>query len=419
MLTVEALKPLLLHSDGYVRDTVVRCLRDAWARDVELVPTILAACRRFGFAANNTALHAWVRFPLESPVFEDIVATRAALGPGKLGQCVGELLVKGPVDLLRDHGDRLCREGLLSPQQAKTMSRRIEAAGLSAAELWDALVTFARRAENAREPWKLDWAYVEVLVEALSRQDFPGAKAVCERLADPGVENSFLELVLVDLAGACKMREAVPELVHRLHTDDDWMPQRARDALVRIGDVDAIRLIREGYPSSGFGFRMMATEVLEGLRRPESEDAMIALLEGEPDLAIRTTLCYALCRLFSPRGVELARKQVADGYDRMMVELEDEILVVADVLGLTIPEDADWRRQREHDEQRRERRRNEMARPLGEWTVKDSEASLLFNPREEDDALAPVTSGGKIGRNEPCPCGSGKKYKACHGKGAK
>lgn len=22
----------------------------------------------------------------------------------------------------------------------------------------------------------------------------------------------------------------------------------------------------------------------------------------------------------------------------------------------------------------------------------------------------------KIGRNEPCPCGSGKKYKKCHGK---
>jgi len=23
---------------------------------------------------------------------------------------------------------------------------------------------------------------------------------------------------------------------------------------------------------------------------------------------------------------------------------------------------------------------------------------------------------GKVGRNDPCPCGSGKKYKKCHGK---
>jgi preprotein translocase subunit SecA len=27
-----------------------------------------------------------------------------------------------------------------------------------------------------------------------------------------------------------------------------------------------------------------------------------------------------------------------------------------------------------------------------------------------------VRQGQKIGRNDPCPCGSGKKYKQCHGK---
>jgi len=28
----------------------------------------------------------------------------------------------------------------------------------------------------------------------------------------------------------------------------------------------------------------------------------------------------------------------------------------------------------------------------------------------------PVKVGPKVGRNDPCPCGSGKKYKNCHGK---
>ena len=28
----------------------------------------------------------------------------------------------------------------------------------------------------------------------------------------------------------------------------------------------------------------------------------------------------------------------------------------------------------------------------------------------------PVKAGKKIGRNDPCPCGSGKKYKNCCGK---
>ena len=26
-----------------------------------------------------------------------------------------------------------------------------------------------------------------------------------------------------------------------------------------------------------------------------------------------------------------------------------------------------------------------------------------------------VVAGEKVGRNDPCPCGSGKKYKKCHG----
>jgi len=34
------------------------------------------------------------------------------------------------------------------------------------------------------------------------------------------------------------------------------------------------------------------------------------------------------------------------------------------------------------------------------------------------EAPKPVRAGAKIGRNDPCPCGSGKKYKKCHGANA-
>ena len=35
---------------------------------------------------------------------------------------------------------------------------------------------------------------------------------------------------------------------------------------------------------------------------------------------------------------------------------------------------------------------------------------------ESEDPQQPVNNGPKVGRNDPCPCGSGKKYKHCHGK---
>ena len=31
-------------------------------------------------------------------------------------------------------------------------------------------------------------------------------------------------------------------------------------------------------------------------------------------------------------------------------------------------------------------------------------------------AATPGSDVPRVGRNEPCPCGSGKKYKQCHGK---
>jgi len=45
------------------------------------------------------------------------------------------------------------------------------------------------------------------------------------------------------------------------------------------------------------------------------------------------------------------------------------------------------------------------------------EALEEANEGGEEQAAQPFTRAGeKVGRNDPCPCGSGKKYKQCHGK---
>ncbi len=46
----------------------------------------------------------------------------------------------------------------------------------------------------------------------------------------------------------------------------------------------------------------------------------------------------------------------------------------------------------------------------------DYEEALASNDKQEAGHKPFVRSGEKIGRNDPCPCGSGKKYKQCHGK---
>jgi preprotein translocase subunit SecA len=68
-------------------------------------------------------------------------------------------------------------------------------------------------------------------------------------------------------------------------------------------------------------------------------------------------------------------------------------------------------------EQAREMRAMETTRTQasrsGEDQRRRAAAEAVSAPREK---VSPIRRDPKIGRNDPCPCGSGKKYKQCHGK---
>ena len=65
---------------------------------------------------------------------------------------------------------------------------------------------------------------------------------------------------------------------------------------------------------------------------------------------------------------------------------------------------------------------SERKQPADSMKFQHAEASALGEqPKGGQQAAAPaaepfVRDGRKVGRNEPCPCGSGKKFKQCHGR---
>ncbi len=48
----------------------------------------------------------------------------------------------------------------------------------------------------------------------------------------------------------------------------------------------------------------------------------------------------------------------------------------------------------------------------------EREMQMISGGMQQAEAPKPIRAGAKVGRNDPCPCGSGKKYKKCHGMGA-
>ena len=60
----------------------------------------------------------------------------------------------------------------------------------------------------------------------------------------------------------------------------------------------------------------------------------------------------------------------------------------------------------------------EQRRTQSQMNFKHDQAGALDEAPEEAEGVQQpfIRQGRKVGRNEPCPCGSGKKYKHCHGK---
>jgi len=56
------------------------------------------------------------------------------------------------------------------------------------------------------------------------------------------------------------------------------------------------------------------------------------------------------------------------------------------------------------------------AEAMGLGSMAEMEQAEGVAVAEDDKAQPFVRPGGKVGRNDPCPCGSGRKYKQCHGR---
>ena len=60
--------------------------------------------------------------------------------------------------------------------------------------------------------------------------------------------------------------------------------------------------------------------------------------------------------------------------------------------------------------------------PQGSLEVVEEKPELILSAPDESGNATKISSPrknteAKVGRNDPCPCGSGKKYKHCHGAG--
>ncbi|ASL96169.1 preprotein translocase subunit SecA [Serratia marcescens] len=87
----------------------------------------------------------------------------------------------------------------------------------------------------------------------------------------------------------------------------------------------------------------------------------------------------------------------------MLESLKYEVISVLSKVQVRMPEEVEALEQQ---------RREEAERLAQHQQLSHHDENALVT----EDPNAPVTAERKVGRNDPCPCGSGKKYKQCHGR---
>lgn len=86
----------------------------------------------------------------------------------------------------------------------------------------------------------------------------------------------------------------------------------------------------------------------------------------------------------------------------MLESLKYEVISVLSKVQVRMPEEVEAMEQQRREEAERLARQQQLSHV--------DDATLVAQD------LASQTGERKVGRNDPCPCGSGKKYKQCHGR---
>ncbi|MDN3699516.1 preprotein translocase subunit SecA [Vibrio cortegadensis] len=119
------------------------------------------------------------------------------------------------------------------------------------------------------------------------------------------------------------------------------------------------------------------------------------------------------------QGIHLrgyAQKNPKQEYKRESFELFEDLLEALKLDVITILSKVRVQQQEEVERMEEQRRAQaEEAARRQQFQHKNADNQLSDEEHTEEGHQPMVREERKVGRNEPCPCGSGKKYKQCHG----
>jgi len=149
--------------------------------------------------------------------------------------------------------------------------------------------------------------------------------------------------------------------------------------------------------------------LLENLPYSEAHDLAVQKWENDSEEAMNSYELFSACLLGigDPRGIEKLQEIYANENDAVYIGNDLECL--ATIHDVNIPELPSIIQTRAAQEKRRQERLTELDKLVGAISGRNSRGRLDTG----GSSIPYKRTTPKVGRNQPCPCGSGKKYKKC------
>lgn len=432
-LTTAQLMTGWLHPRRVVRNVVASHFADALTTDPDVTAHAIRGAREFGWQRFLTWGHQFTSLPLADEaavewVCGEVERTDIDAPAANLKWQLTRMLVKAEIGLAERHRARILGLPALGQAERQTLLTRLELAECPPAEAWRRLEDHCRMAAAGKTFADAKIPAAELLLEPLARAEGETAARVMDLLGRPRAQiegdepAEWLAGLMIGLAGRLRIEEAAPLIWDLMSLDWDWYYDEAEAALTRIGTPGVVQLVRDRYPQATWDVRLYATTLLSRIRCDEATTAIAETLSAEDHDGLRAYLGRAAAAQCDDRLVPLARGVLAENpADPERGEIRGLLVAFSHLSGHELPDRDEWERQVDEYDDRLSRLSDPDEGPLAGLFRRSGDEDDEFEDDEfgawdaadDDPDDEPLQRGVRVGRNAPCPCGSGKKHKRC------
>jgi hypothetical protein len=384
---VERVEPYFLSVDPFVQRYAIEMLEDTYLVDGNTFLTGLKAVDRGPVSEFSSPVLPYLMYmPLNEDGLMEVVHRL-----NRLGKKEGDWLFYTQLLLNADTNLLIAQKSDVKRFMGETqLAEIVKLPSLTIEELYRELAGFTNYLDD-HEYSQAHYDQGKRIIRELIKKDGVESWEVRNGLKENDEENEFYgfhDIYIVYMAGELREESVVPQLVSLFKDEDesDLLFEEVANTLVKIGTEQVVHEVEKVALYGNTYFYTL--DVLGRIKTKEAENALLRLFDQTDDITAKTLISDYLCQQLSTGAIPKIEAFIEEGYDAGMLCLEESLYVNCIMNGIDHPKLPQWR---------------SFIEDVEDQSMKEQP---LFPPQ-------PIQSGNKVGRNDPCPCGSGKKYKKC------